>query len=400
MSDLASRMLAASALLASVRDIVDERPVGAVPPGWSARRGWDSFAASLSDDEVLAAERDGLGRRLEFLREAPADLVALSRAVRAVTALPSVSPEVAAVAKRRASPRKRAQVAAFAGLVRQVAAGASRIVDVGAGHGHLTRHLADELGLETEGWERDPARVAVASALTESTAARFLTLDVVASAGELRERDVVVGLHACGALGDHAVRVASDAGAAVALMGCCLQKRDGARTPLAAPDSVGPEALVLGRDVLGLGNARDGDEGVEDDLATRAAARARRYALRLLLNEAGERTAPGEEMRGINRRRANDPLSDLATHAFASRGVPVPSVAAVDDAMRRAVVEHGAERRHALARTMLARLVEVWVALDRAALLAARGYDAEVVVAFDERTSPRNLAVLGRRRLG
>ena len=392
-----SRSLAASALLASVRDVVDERPVGAAPPTWSVRRGWAPFLASLSDDEVLAAEREGLAARLSTLDGAPGDLVRLGRDIAAITALRSVAPAVADVAGRRASPRKRAQVAAFAGLIQSLARGASRVVDVGAGHGHLTRHLAEALGVETEGWERDAARVAVATSLASSSSARFLALDVVASAAELRRTDVVVGLHACGALGDHAVRVASDVGAAVALIGCCLQKREGAREPLAPPVDVDRNALVLGRDVLGLGNARDGEAGVEEDLVTRGAARARRVALRLLLADAGLDVGAGAEMRGVNRRRASGPLLGLASLAFRARGLDAPSPSQVADAERRAAVLHAAERRQSLARTMLARLIEVWVALDRAALLASRGYDVDVVLAFDEATSPRNVAVLGRR---
>jgi hypothetical protein len=44
---------------------------------------------------------------------------------------------------------------------------------------------------------------------------------------------------------------------------------------------------------------------------------------------------------------------------------------------------------------MLARSVEVWVALDRAEHLRRRGYDASVVLAFEASVSPRNVAVLG-----
>ena len=76
------------------------------------------------------------------------------------------------------SPRKRTQVAAFAALAARVGGAPSRVVDVGSGHGHLTRHLARALGVEAEGWERDPARVAVASALAGDGGARFVAVDV------------------------------------------------------------------------------------------------------------------------------------------------------------------------------------------------------------------------------
>lgn len=393
--DAARRFEEASATLASVRDIIAERPVGPTPT-WAARRGWDAFLSALTDAEVSAAERDGLAATLPALRGAPADLVALSREVARLGELPTseITVEIP-VETRRASPRKQAQVAAFASITRDAAKGRSRVVDVGSGHGHLTRHLATALGLPAEGWERDAARVAVASSLSDGVRARFVTADARDAVATLTRDDLVVGLHACGALGDLAVSAASEVGASVVIVGCCLQKRDGDREPLTPVDGIDRAALTIGRAVLGLGNARDGDEGVEEDLATRTASRVNRSALRALLVEAGCEMPPGEEMRGVNRRRATGEFHSLVAHAFDARGVAAPSPAAVEAALRRARAAYEMTRRWSLPRWMLARFIEVWVALDRAALLARRGYDARATVAFDARESPRNIAVIG-----
>lgn len=391
MTDVASRHARASALLASLRDVVDARPAGDALPAWAERRGWVGFLAALSDEVVDAAEREGLAAVLPRCANAPPDLSALARAVIESTALPAFDATVAAAATRRASPRKSAQVAAFGALAARVAAGRSRVVDVGSGHGHLTRHLAEALGVAAEGWERDPARVAVARSLTDGGAATFVVAEAGALAATLRRDDVVVGLHACGALGDLAVRAAADAGAAVALVGCCLQKRDGARDALAAGDA----RLTLGRAVLGLGNARDGDDGVEDDLATRTRSRVQRRALAALLRGAGHAVAEGEEMRGVNRRRATGDFGALVGAAFGRRGAGAPSEADAREALATAWRAYAVERRMALPRAMLARLVEVWVALDRAEHLRRGGYEAQVVAAFDASVSPRNVAVLG-----
>jgi hypothetical protein len=51
-------------------------------------------------------------------------------------------------------------------------------------------------------------------------------------------------------------------------------------------------------------------------------------------------------------------------------------------------------RRWELPRTMLARLIEVWVALDRAMLLVRSGRRVDVSMAFDAQVSPRNVAVI------
>lgn len=381
-----------------MRDILDTRPVGDAIPPWCDARGWTSFLLALPDDAVRACERDGLAAHLPALPGAPADLAALAR--EAVLATDLAAPQPYSHIRTDgfgASPRKRAQVAAFESLAARVSAGRARVVDVGSGHGHLTRHLARALALPAEGWERDPARVAVATALARDADARFVTADLRADSSPFRATDLVVGLHACGALGDLAVTRAAEAGAAVALVGCCLQKREGDRAPLVVPAGMPPASLTLPHAVLGLGNARDGDDGVEDDLATRTLARVHRDALRALLRDAGEDLAPGEEMRGINRRRATGPLEALASLAFSRRGLAPPSPAAIGAALDRARVAYERARRVSLPRWMLARLIEVWVALDRAARLAGAGYEAEVLAAFDPSVSPRNVAVLGRR---
>ena len=162
------------------------------------------------------------------------------------------------------------------------------------------------------------------------------------------------------------------------------------------PAGVRAEGLTIGRAVLGLGNGCDGEQGVEEALAVRSAARVNRMALRAALLAAGQAVTAGEEMRGVNRRRATGALEALAACAFAARGMAAPSAAAVDAAGRAAAAEYERVRRWSLPRAMLARLLEVWVALDRAAWLRSLGYATEVVAAFDPSLSPRNVAVLGR----
>jgi len=220
---------------------------------------------------------------------------------------------------------------------------------------------------------------------------------VLRAAEALTPEDLVVGLHACGELGDHAVRAAGRAGAAVAVVGCCPQKRAGERAPLADTHGVDPGALTFGPSVLGLANARDGELGVETDLETRVASRANRLALRALLNAAGRGVDPGGEMRGLNRRRATGTLAELVTHAFETHGLAAPAAAVVEQAARDAHAIHARMRRWDLPRAMLARLIEVWIALDRAAFLAGLGHEVDVVVAFDMAASPRNVAVVGTR---
>ncbi len=394
--DILARFEAASAVLGSAREVIHARAIGRAPPGWCEDRGWTTFLGDLPDAELLVAEREGLGKLLEAPTGAPASLTELARDVARVVALPVAPPAFSeTVDSRRASPRKRSQVAAFAASLPQLSDETSRVVDIGSGHGHLTRHLACELGLEAEGWEHDAERVAVAKALTRDARTRFVTTDVREGAKALRASDLVVGLHACGALGDLAAQAARTAGASLALVGCCLQKREGDRPSLADATN---DSLTLGHAALGLGNVRDGDEGIEADLAQRTASRVNRMALAALLLEAGQAMPHGGEMRGINRRRANGSLAHLVTAAFAVRGLSVPAKEVQARAEREAHAAYAYQRRWELPRTMLARAIEVWVALDRAALLARAGYVCEVKVLFPACVSPRNIAVLASPR--
>ncbi len=403
--DVESRFEDASECLAEVSDIVSERASEAVPPSWCQRRGWVDALAALSEGQVDAIERDGLAShlasdetRVSRWADAPFGLVELARHVGRITSLDRVSNvgvSAHEVDTRRTSPRKRVQVATFAAAVERVALRAERIVDLGSGHGHLTRHLALELGVPTEGWERDADRVRVARQLAGDAPARFVVTDASLSSASLGPRDLLVGLHACGALGDHAIRSAGEALAAVALVGCCPQKCTGPRVALSASARVGADRLTLPHDALGLANVRDGEVRVESDRRTGVRSRANRLALRRLLRSRSSTLEAGEEMKGINRRWAEGDFEALVSRAFAHRRLDVPSALESRLARERAHQDYLAVRRWELPRTMLARLLEVWIALDRAMHLARLGYRVDVAELFASEVSPRNVLVLG-----
>ncbi len=395
------RWRALSRCVADVRDVLDGRSDDdGAAPAWALARGWARGLAALSDEAVDAAERAGLAAWRADDEQLPGSLAKAAASVRALTALPvheGVHP--APRDRRRASPRKQSQVAAFASLARPLASGCARVVDVGSGHGHLTRHLADALSLPAVGWELDEDRVAVARALAVNSDARFESVDVCAARQAMRGDDLVVGLHACGALGDAAVEGAREARAPFALVGCCYQKRGGDRVPLS--DCGGDvDALTLPRAVLGLANMRDDDDGVEEDLAGRTRSRVHRIALRHVLRGFDATIAAGEEMRGVNRRRAVGDFEALVARAFEVRGwgaAPRSDDPRCIEALARAKAGWARARRFELARRMYARVVEVWIAHDRAMHLASQGRAVSVVEAFAVEDSPRNVAVLAAR---
>src|SRR5690606_11070005 len=169
-----------------------------------------------------------------------------------------------------------------------------------------------------------------ARALTESDAERFVRRDAIADPIRFERDDLIVGLHACGSLGDAIVRAAAESGAGVLLVSCCPQKIDGTdRPPLSALGrSLG---LRFTREHLGLANLATLVEGGKDSADVMQRRLARR-TLFLLLRDAGVALAPGDEMHGIPRRRLAGPLDALVARAFELRGLALPSREAIERA--------------------------------------------------------------------
>ena len=219
--------------------------------------------------------------------------------------------------------------------------------------------------------------------------------DVLREGLTLTAGDCVIGLHACGELGDVMVESAARSGAAIALVGCCLQKRRASsRAPLcAAPFAGAAGALDLPRGVLGLSNLTARDDGVEATRAENLAGRERRLALHRLLEDDGATLELGAEIEGLNRRAAQRDLGSLVARAFAARGRPAPSVSAIEEAASWARAQHAEVRRLSLPRSLLARVLEVLVLADRARYLEERGRDVTIGLLFPANVSARNLVL-------
>ncbi|HEY3495832.1 MAG TPA: hypothetical protein VGK73_14140, partial [Polyangiaceae bacterium] len=153
----------------------------------------------------------------------------------------------------------------------------------------------------------------------------------------------------------------------------------------------------LGRAALGLTNLTLQEVGVEASLAENLRAREVRLALRRLLRGRGLDMAAGEEMRGVNRRRAHAGLADLAAHVLAKRALPAATLPELEFHAAEAHRDYAIMRRLALPRHLLARLVELAVVLDRAALLEERGLEVRVVQLFERSVTPRNTLILAER---
>jgi SAM-dependent methyltransferase len=386
MSDNAAELVRVAELLAAHWDIVLGRVHGTEAPAWAIERGWAEWLLSLSEDDVDAAERHGLGA----LAPVAPSLRALCDAAQALTApFARGARDLPAIDELRVKLRKREQVAAVASASAQRWPALRRVVDLGAGHGHVTRGLQRVLGVDALGVERDGAKVSAARALAGDEGPAFREADAAAVMAELElgEGDLLLGLHACGALGDLLVERAAAARSDVLLVSCCLQKRPAERAPLSSRARA--LDLTFPRWVLGLTNLAwgSGAEGATVGRRTRC-------ALRLLLAARGCCEKAGDEAYGINRRRFRRGLGAVAPIALARRGLAPASAAELAEFDARGAEHFAAMRRLSLPRNLLGRVMELAAALDRAVFLEERGYAASVEPMFDVEVSPRNLGLI------
>lgn len=387
------------AILDGARDIVLGRVEGRGPE-WIDDRGWRPYLLSLG--EAALERADTLGIAPFFLADpgCPPSLRELARRTASVlAALPRFPQDAPPVDFPHMNPRKRGQVAAILRILREAFADLTEIVDVGAGRGQLTTRAAAALAIPAVGIERDPDRVAMATALAGGLPVRFVTADALSPTDNplahlpASPHRLVMALHGCGQLGDAVVTGAAASGASVLLLGCCPQKIRGRER----------EALVPGgpsfpKEILGLGNVLSRTAGVEGELAPALASKEARLALRYLIAGRGTDLPPGEEMRGVNRRRVQEGFAVFAQAVCQVRGWPPPTTEELAMAGQAARAHYLAQRRFSLPRSMLGRPLELFLALDRARYLRRRGYAVQVGELFPATVSPRNVAVIGRAR--
>lgn len=393
---------AARDLLDEVRDLLLGR-VDSLPVAWAETRGWSGYLLALSEDALAKADTLGIGRWFLADPDCPTSLRELARRVEGLCRLPRFDlPAEPGMDWPFTGARKRQQIAAVLHLLHAFYPRISQLVDVGAGRGQLTTRAARSLSVPALGLERDSERVAVARLLAGDAKVEFLTTDIfitdsLAYAASPLERlppipdRLLMALHGCGELGDALVRSAVSLSAHVLLLACCPQKIRAKERP--SLDGCRP---TLPKEVLGLANVLSRTAGIEGSLASTLATKEARLALRYLFEARGIAVASGEEMRGVNRRKVHAGLSVLAHAACQARGLPLPTESELRAAATLAHEQYLARRRLSLPRSMLGRVLEIFLALDRATFLLAAGYDVRVVELFPVEVSPRNIAVLGR----
>ena len=405
-----------------VRQIVARRVTSPAPPSWYPQS-WSDWLLSLDDDELAVCEEHGLraalrgglaGRRADA---APADLrelVGELEGLEAALAPPLSADElsVASSAPPRVKPSKMEQLLAVEAIVRGRCDGTSfsRFVDMGAGLGHLCRHLAAAFARPALGLEIDPDKVAKAEELSHAWKTHPMFRKEVGAAGiacstsfqlfdglapfggiadVLEPGDFVTALHPCGLLGDSVITGVAEAdGASLLLVSCCLPKvRSDHREPISAA------GRALNATVPRMGLKKANMPYTSGSFYTPALQK--RYALWSLLRAVGSEEEMGFELDGLPSRAARtQDFPQLTARALRRRGLPPVDYDFAKGFERRAEDEYPRMRRLSLPIPVVGQIIELMVVLDRAARAEEGGKAVTVQRIFDARHSPRNLGIL------
>ena len=385
--------------LAQTRALWQPRPFVDLPAPWEAE--FQDAAAWLrrcDDQAVEALER---GEALQGMPEPLAEIFRATAGWGAVSPLadhlwdPIDAPSLA----RRVPKTKAGQVRALASVAVNVAgaAGASRVIDWCSGKGHLGRTVGAAAGLPLRLIEREASlcRVGEAMAAEASVPCDSVALDVMKDAlsGQIRRGDLVVALHACGALSERLVEEAAvQRAAGLVLSPCCYHRGHGpgGRAPMSRIGTDG--GLVLDHAALRLASL---DER-ESDCARRPArlrGQAWRLAVDLLVREASgiDRYTP---LGAIPERLFRGPFEVFARHVAERDGLPLPATWCPEGALAAGHARAKVARRLGVLRAQFRRPLERWLVLDRAVRLEEQGYQVSVGTFCQRTLTPRNLAVV------
>lgn len=212
---------------------------------------------------------------------------------------------------------------------------------------------------------------------------------------------MVVGLHACGELGDGLIEGALSASVmSVVLVSCCLQKLRRGRyfrpvmSNAATSDARIARVLQMDRRVLGAANRPIGDVNGHRLVGQRT-----RYALRMILKERGVDLQPGEEVYGLSRHQVKKGLMAVAGEFEEIWGIRKMKETEIKDWEERSKEEYDVLRRLGIPRVMTGQVLEMAIVLDRAAVLEERGDFKKVVTCrpWSENVSSRNLCCVAWR---
>ncbi|PXF45878.1 hypothetical protein BWQ96_04313 [Gracilariopsis chorda] len=273
-----------------------------------------------------------------------------------------------------------------------------RIVDMGAGHSHLSANFGEKLGLPILAIDRDSDLLRTSKKLYSDIPNLSWHQACIGTPREdvqIGTNDMLVGLHACGSLGDQLIEKAVQSGvSAVFLVSCCLQKLRPAlpfRYPLSdvvVQDKQLLKLLKTERRLLGVTNrSRNASQ-------TSTQGRVTRYALRKLLGDHGLHFKHGDEVHGLSRHAFKHGLKYVSEKIAEIHQINLRlSEEEAGERMEAAAVDYRAVRALSVPRAVAGEILEMAIVLDRAARLEEQFHTVRTMRVWPESVSVRNQAI-------
>ncbi|KAM0711888.1 hypothetical protein Q7P35_001258 [Cladosporium inversicolor] len=338
--------------------------------------------------------------------------------------LPGEIPEVevpASMAARMAT-KKLAEVLAGARYINNICKthGITRVVDIGSGQGYLSLTLAAVCGLRVlaiDGSSKqiEGSRAAAQKAgLTEGDQITHLTRFVTSTddiGAEIAtwaagEKCLLTGLHACGALSEHMIRLATTVQCIshLAVVGCCYNHI----SPLSASNPLGfPISSFMRLNKLNLSTSAliTGCQAPTNWIHNPNSSFGRKHWYRAVLEKLlYDKKLVNQEQRPVWAIRNCDLKS---FPVYAARALQSLKLEIGKDVTEEEIAEYEERYQDRTAETailwtlsvMLCRVVESAIALDRVFFLREAGLqDFDVVPIFNYKESPRNLMIVASKR--
>ena len=274
-------------------------------------------------------------------------------------------------------------------------------VDWCAGKGHLSRVLARRLGVTVVALEAQESlcREGRSLAQRQDACVQIEQQDVLSPGVErwLQRGVHVSALHACGALHQHLLEVAAQAGCGVTLAPCCYQRIPSEEyRPMSrlGRDLARQHGLHLNRQDLALA-VQETITAPRSDRGARARGNAWRLGFDLLQRElrGADDYLP---IPSLARGRSPSSFEAFCHWAAAQKGLTLPA------RCDWTALEQGGWKRYAevsrleLVRHLFRRPLEIWLVLDRALFLEEAGFRVEVGTFCTRAVTPRNLLLRAR----
>jgi len=393
-----------------------------LPSEWTAW--WETFSdpreaqrdlinslRETPEDPDLPGRPTSLSQWLERIRSLSLD--------RGQLVLPIPEVEVPDIMASRMVTKKLAEVRAGARYIKHVckANGITHVVDIGSGQGYLSLTLA-ACGLRVLAIDGSSKQIAGSQAaarqfgLIEGHQITHLTRFVTGADGvgaEIEtwaagEQCLLTGLHACGSLSEHMIRLATSSQLScishLAVVGCCYNHI----SPLSDSNPLGfPISSFMRLNNLNMSTSAliTGCQAPTNWTHNPNSSFGRKHWYRAVLEKLlHDKKLVNQDQRPVWGIRNGDLKS---FQAYAARALQ--SLDLTEDVTADEIAEYEERYRNRTNETailwtlsvLLCRVVESAIALDRVFFLQEAGLDANVLPIFDYKESPRNLMIVASR---